>query len=363
MKRVGYLYEKMMTLDNFILAEKLLGVNKPDNKLARYFSRNAEKYGEIVFNKVLSGEFQWHKPKERTIVDNWKGKTRNLKIPCLEDQVVQLAWLNIAMPYIEKRNYYYNCGSIPNAGQTRCVYALKKWLKNPSEKHGATADIRKFYDTCPHDTVRKGLYRIFKDKVFVEFAMGFVASMSDTDVGIAIGYPTSHWLANVALMQTDHEIKRLYPKVHMTRYMDDVAMTSPNKRTLKKAMMHFKESVEHLGMSLKKWSIFKIKGRGLKFLSYRFFHGYNILAKKLMVRIARRMKKVKGNMTVHTAYGIISYFGILKHCNSYHFRQKYVYPYVSKRDCCKIISKYALRQIQILNEMRMAMYERRIATI
>lgn len=343
MKRIGHLMEQMLTEENFIKAEKLLGKNKPDNRQARYISRHADKFGKTLLEEAKNG-YEWHKPRQSTITDSYKGKTRNLKIPCLKDQAVQLAWLNIATPYIEKRNYYYNCGSIPRAGQTRCVKALKKWLKNPKMKYGATTDIKKFYDTCPHEAIRRGLCRIFKDKKFVEFAMGFVASMSDTGIGIAIGYPSSHWLANVALMGLDNSMKRTFLDVKYTRYMDDIGMASPNKRHLRRAVEHIKDFVGRFGMRLKKWSLFKVKGRGLTFLSYRFFHGYTLMAKKLAVRIARRMKKAAVTMNIHIAIGIISYFGILKHCNSFNFRKKYVYPYTNKKLCIHIIAVYMARK-------------------
>lgn len=333
--------EQMLTEENFILAERLLGKNKPDNKQAKYIARHADKYGVRLLNKVQSGRFKWHSPRESTITDSYKGKTRNLKIPCLEDQAAQLAWLNIATPYIEKRNYYYNCGSIPKAGQTRCVKALQKWLRNPRMKYGAVADIRKFYDTCPHWLVRKGLERIFKDREFIDFAMGFVATMSGTDVGLAIGYPSSHWLANVALIELDHELRRRFPDVRYTRYMDDFGLVCSNRRHIRKAIDYIKARVCAVGMTLKKWAVFRVKGRGLPFLSYRFFNRYTLLSKRLMVRIARRMRKAADKMNRHTAAGVISYFGILKWCDSYNFRLAYVYPYVNRRVCINLIRRAA----------------------
>ena len=330
--------EKMLTEENFILAERKLSLNKRKDKLARYISQHAEYYGPKLLKEVKSG-YSWHAPRCTTIKDSYKGKERNLKIPCKKDQAVQIAWLNIATPYIEQKNYYYNCGSIPGAGQTRCTKALKKWLKDPKAKYGAVLDIRKFYDTCPHDLVRKGLYRIFKDKDFVEFAMSFTASMSDNDIGLAIGYPVSHWLANIALMQLDHDIKRLYPDVHYVRYMDDMALVSSNKRHIRKCIYFIKGSIESSGMTLKKWSVFKIKDRGLTFLSFRFFNGYTLMTKKLMVRISRRMHKSVHKMNKHIAMGLVSYFGILSQCNSYNFRVRHVYPYTSKPYLTTIISQ------------------------
>lgn len=328
----------MMTEENFIYSEKLLAKNKPDNKMARYIGQNAEMFGKRLFSKIRDGNFQWHKPKETTIIESYKHKERHLKIPCLEDQAAQIAWLNIAAPIIERRNYYYNCGSIPGAGQTRAVHTLKKWLKNPRMKYGAVSDIRKFYDTCSHSAICKGLKRIIKDKWFIDFAMGFVASMSNTGYGIAIGYPVSHWLANVALMELDYETVRQFPDVKLTRYMDDTAMTSTNKRHLKNALLFWKNGVEHLGMVLKKWQSFKISVCGLTFLSYRFFNGYTVLAKKLMVRIARRIRNAAKHMCAHVAAGVVSYLGILKYCDSYTFRKQRVYPYINRRTCIRLIS-------------------------
>lgn len=342
MKRVGFLMEKMMTEENFVEAERKLGKNKPRNRTAKHISANANRYGKKLFEQVKNGKFQWHKPKERTICESYKGKERHLKIPCLIDQAAQLAWLNIAQPYIEKRNYFYNCGSIPGAGQTRAVNALKKWLKNPKMKYGATTDIYHFYETCPHWAIRNGLEMLFKDKKFIDFAMGFVASMSETDVGIAIGYPVSHWLANLALMALDHEMRRKHPDVKLARYMDDIALASPNKRHIKAALESIKNGVEQLDMRLKKWSWFKIAKRGLTYLSYRFFNGYTLLTKKLMVRIARRIKKAAKIMCAHVAAGMLSYLGILKHCNSFNFRQRRVYPYINPKNCKRLISRKAI---------------------
>lgn len=343
MKRVGHLMEKMLTKENFILAEKQLGRNKPDNRMAKHISANAETYGTALYNKVRKGKLQWGNPKEKTIRDSYKGKERNLKIPCLEDQAAQLAWLNIAIPYLLRRGYYYSCGSVPKAGQTRAVKALQKWLKNPKMKYGAITDIRKFYDTCPHQTIRKGLERIFKDKEFVNFIMGCVTSMSDNGVGIAIGYPVSHWLANLALTELDHLLRREYPDVKFVRYMDDMVFCSTNKRHIRKLIYTVKQGVECIGMTLKKWQWFRIRGRGISFLSYRFFNGYTLLMKPLMYRIARRIKNATVKMCGHIAKGVISYLGILKHCNSFNFRKKQVYPYISIRFCKSLISREAVR--------------------
>lgn len=339
-KRVGFLWERMIAEENCIAAEREMAKNKPDNKMARHIGAHAEKYGSTLHAKLAGGTFIFHESKETFIKDSYKGKTRRLQIPCLEDQAAMQAWLLIATPYIERRNYFYNCGSIPKAGQIRAVEALKKWLHGPNPpKWGGITDIKKFYETCPHRVVMRGLRRIFKDEKFLDFAAQTMAAMSNTGVGLAIGYPVSHWFANVALMEIDHELRRLFPDVKFTRYMDDIALVSRNKRHLRKAIMHLGKRLQGLGMRLKQtWQAFPIRKRGITFLSYRFFPNHTILAKPLMFRIARKMKRASTNLSVHMAQGVISYIGILKHCDSYNFRKEHVYPYVNPKKCRRLIS-------------------------
>lgn len=328
----------MATLENCIEAEKTLGRNKPDNKMARHIAANPEKYAESLLEKIRTNSMNWHEPRKRVIKESYKGKERNLKIPCLEDQAAQIAWLNIATKYIMQHNYYYNCGSVPGAGQTRCIKALQRKLRKKKYKYAAVLDIRKFYDSCPHYAIEQGLMRIFKDKRFVDFAMQFVKTMSDTERGIAIGYPSSHWLANVALMRMDHQVVRNYPDVFYMRYMDDMVLISSNKRHLKRAVAFIRESLREIDLHIKQWNVFKIADRGITFLSYRFFKGYTLLAKKLMIRIARRMKKAAEHMCGHVAAGILSYLGILKWCDSYNFRRMHAYPYVNVNLCKRLVS-------------------------
>lgn len=346
-KRIGFLYEKMITVENCIEAEKILGKNKKDNRMAQHIAKHADEYGKALAEKFERGEVEFHPNRETDITDTYKGKVRHLKIPCLEDQAVEIAWLNIATPYIERRNYYYNCGSIPNAGQSRAVEALKRWTTEIKAKYAVTADIRKFYDTCPHWVVMRGLRRIFKDKKFLAVAQQMLDNMSDNGVGIAIGHPVSHWLANVAISEIDHELRRRFPDVRLARYMDNYGMVSNNKRRLRKAFLFVKGCIEDFSMQIKHdWQLFRIALRGITFLSYRIFVGYTLVTKRLMYRIARKMKRAKDHMSVHMARGVMSYLGILKHCNSYNFKKTHVYTYINQKKCRRIISNASKNKLR-----------------
>ena len=49
--------EKMLTKDNFIEAERLLGKNKRDNRKAQYIAENAERYGVRLLEKMKSAVY------------------------------------------------------------------------------------------------------------------------------------------------------------------------------------------------------------------------------------------------------------------------------------------------------------------
>jgi hypothetical protein len=139
-------------------------------------------------------------------------------------------------------------------------------------------------------------------------------------------------------MELDHQLKQEHPDVKFVRYMDDYGMVCSNKRHLQKAVRALSAGVRGLGMRLKKTlQVFQIRIRGMKFLSYRFFHGFTLLAKPLMYRIARRIRKAASHLSPHTAAGVVSYLGVLKHCDSYNFRKEYVYPFISIKQCKEVI--------------------------
>ena len=276
-------------------------------------------------------------------------KERHIKIPCLWDQCVHHALMQITAPYIEKRNYFYNCGSIPEAGQIRATRAVKRWMAGKKLiKYGESLDVYHFFESCQAWVVMKALERIFKDKKFLALHRTVLRSMGDT---LAIGFNVSHWYANLVLNYIDNQIKqRILPDCKYVRYMDDMLLLHNNKRKLHRARDEIAKLLNELGLTLKSnWQVYKIKDRGITFLSYRYFHGYTIMRKRLMFRISRIMRKASThrNIQFHEAASVISYLGILKHCNSYNFRKKWVYPFIRIKKCKDVIRNETRRIHQL----------------
>lgn len=344
-KRIGFLFEQVVAYENCIRAVNEMARSKPKIRRAQEMKNDAENLGKKLSDQLSSMTWTPKPYHTRVIGDGIQQKKRNLKIPCLWDQCVHHALMQITAPYIERRNYFYNCGSIPNAGQIRATRAVRRWMAGKKLiKYGESLDIQKFFESCRAWVVMEALSRIFKDKKFLRLHRMVLASMGDV---LAIGFSVSHWYANLVLSYIDNQIKQhILQDCKYVRYMDDMLLLHNNKRKLHKAREAIRKLLERFGLRLKaNWQVYKIQGRGVSFLSYRYFHGYTILTKKLMYRISRSTRQAVKHkyMSAHTAASIISHVGVLKHCDSFHFRQNWIYPYVNIKKCKGVISNEARR--------------------
>lgn len=337
-KRIGYLYEKVIDPDSCAQAVIEMTRGKHKNRRAMIMRENAAIYGKNLANDLASGRWVPAPYKEHTVQDGTHKKERRIKVPCLRDQAVHHAIMRITTPYIERRNYFYNCGSLPGAGQIRATRAMRRWMSGHKVmKYCVQLDIRHFYENCPHWAVMQALGRIFKDKRFLDLHRRILASMGD---GLAIGFYPSQWYANLVLMWVDFRIKqKIIPECRYVRYMDDMCILGNNKRKLHRARDAIALELAALGMTLKRnHRLFKIGSGGVQFLSYRFFKGYTLLKKELMYRISRGIRRALVTKTLHRALSAISYVGLLKHCDSYNFRLARVYPLIKINRLRRFIS-------------------------
>ena len=83
------------------------------------------------------------------------------------------------------------------------------------------------------------------------------------------------------------------------------------------------------------------------FYGYRFHRGYTTLRKSNFLRIKRRIKRIskKRYLNQLDSSAVISYYGWIKHCNSYNYNQKYMKPYVDLNKCKGVIKHESRKQL------------------
>jgi hypothetical protein len=113
--------------------------------------------------------------------------------------------------------------------------------------------------------------------------------------------------------------------------MDDMVLFHRNKKELHKMKIEIENFLTKEGLKLKEnWQLFKVDSRPIDFIGYRFYRGYTTLRRANFLRIKRRIKKIskKPRIKLLDASAVISYYGWIKHCDSYNFNQKHLKPYI-----------------------------------
>lgn len=334
-KRIGYVWEELTSIEHCEKSVLYAIRNKRKTPFLNYVKEHYKEFA-VKLQKILLEGWIPKPPRLKTINEGTRKKSRDLEIPTLFDHFVHTAVALILQKYLSKKFYFYSCGSLPNKGQTFATKAVETNLRKKKPKYCLLADIRKFYQSVRKKHVMRCLKRFFKDKRFLALNETILDQMGK---GLAIGFAVSHWYGQMVLSFVDRAMKERHPKVFLVRFMDNFVMTHGRKRTLHNALQTLKGLLAELDLSLKgDWQIFPIKKRMVEFLSYRMDHNKTILRKALMVRMSRYFKHSHKNIDAHKARTIMSYRGILKHCDSYHYRVNYLYPNVSIKLCRRLIS-------------------------
>lgn len=333
-KRLGYIYEQVCTVENCRRAVLCGTENLRRTKYVADIRDNPDKYAETIL-KILQDGWNPSPCRFKTINEGTERKVRELRIPTMIDHLIHVAIILPIENELIKRFDFYSCGSIPGRGQIRAHRAIRGWMRR-APRYGAETDIRKFYDTCSKAVVMSALRRFIKDEKYLQLNEMILDQMGGV---LAIGFMPSHWYANLVLSDLDREIRAAYPKIKFVRYMDNYLMLAGRKRTLHKAIKLEQKFLSERGMELKgDWQVYQTAHRPPRFLSYRYYRGYCLVRKKLAYRISRSARRMKRKPCAHFGRSLMSEVGILRHCNSYNFRKRYIYPVVSLKMTRRIIS-------------------------
>jgi len=309
MKRIGNLYEKIISLDNLREADvaarkgkrksygvKLHDLNCDDNIFALH-----EKLKSNTFKTSDYHIFKIYEPKEREIY----------RLPYYPDRIVHHAIMNVLEPiWISVFTQdTYSC--IKGKGIHAAVRKLKKDLKDiEGTKYCLKLDVRKFYPTIDHVILKQIIRKKIKDKHLLDL----LDEIIDSAPGVPIGNYLSQYFANLYLAYFDHYMKEDVGAEYYYRYADDIVVLSGNKEDLRAIFDKIKGYLSsQLKLEIKKnYQIFPTNTRGIDFLGYRFFHTHILLRKRIKQRFARAVSKNKHNIKqTHAAY-----WGWAKHCNS-----------------------------------------------
>lgn len=356
MKSYNHLMERFLSEENYYLGVKNAVRNKGGKKRkyrkARYVRNHADKLKDYYLREATHFKNDAHTPK--AIYDGIRRKQRLIIVPTMREQVIHHMVVNALKPIFARGMYEHSYGSIPGRGAHMAKKRIEKWIKreNRGMKYCLKMDIKKYFDSIPHDILKRKLAETIHDRQFLGVLYEIVDA-TGTERGIPLGFYTSQWFANWYLEGLDHYIKEELHVKYYVRYMDDMVVFHGNKRELHEIRRKIEAYLnDRLGLRMKEnWQVFlfdyakkngKHVGRDLDFMGFRFFRDRTILRKSIMLKATRKARRIarKPIKTIYDCRQMLSYLGWINCANTYGMYRKYVKPNISFQYLKRRVSKY-----------------------
>lgn len=313
MKRIGNLFEKIISIENLIIADAKAQKGKPNQYGVIIHNKNREsnilKLHDMLVSKTYKTSkydiFKVFEPKERDVY----------RLPYFPDRICHHAIMNVLEPIFVAvfTSDSYSC--IKGRGIHKASFNLRKSLNNVDQTtYCLKLDIKKFYPNIDHSILKALLRKKFKD----EDLLWLLDEIIDSAPGLPIGNYLSQYLANFYLTYFDHWIKEQLGVKYYFRYADDIVILHKDKDYLHRVLKVIEDYFDlFLKLEVKgNWQVFPVESRGIDFVGYVHFHTHVLLRKSIKQRFARMLKKRKNSQS------IASYNGWLKHCDSKNLSKK-----------------------------------------
>jgi group II intron reverse transcriptase/maturase len=208
------LLDRALLLDNMRRAwnevDENQGVGGIDRVSLQVWRRNYEERLMQLISQVRTNTYKPRKLRLRRIPKKIPGETRTLRIPTIDDRVLQRAFLNVLQPVFERRfldcSYGYRWKrSVRNAVERILV------LRENDRRWVLDADIDEFFGSVDHKLLLEFLQKDLPDDSLLPWirrwlALGCPAPGCRT--GIPLGSPLSPLWANIFLHRLDLAIVR-----------------------------------------------------------------------------------------------------------------------------------------------------------
>lgn len=348
MKTIKNIYPKIYDFENLYQAWEKARKGKRFRDEVLTFTNNLEANLIDIQNHLIYGTYEVGKYRQFYV---YEPKKRLIMALPFRDRVVQWAIYKQLFPIFDKQFIFdsYACrkGKGTHAAADRLQYWLRQTERKPERYYYLKLDISKYFYRVDHAVLLNILKRKIRDEQLIDL-LSTIINCDDTkfglpagvdpdmcaenerlsDVGMPIGNLTSQMFANLYLNELDQYAKHELRLHYYIRYMDDIIILHPDKKHLaiiKDEIEAFLNDELHLQLNNK--TAIRPCSMGIDFVGFRIWSTHRKLKKKTAKKIKSRVQylikaKARGETTQESfERSIASYKGILKHCNSYGFRQ------------------------------------------
>lgn len=331
MKRIGNLYDKIISLENLQLADEKARKGKLKSYGVKVHDRNREANLLALHEALKAGTYRTseystftiYEPKERII----------FRLPYYPDRIVHHAVMNVLEPIWLSVFTADTYSCIKKRG----IHAAAKKLRHviDKDKQGCTyclkIDIRKFYPSVNHDVLKSIVRRKLKDTRLLKL----LDEIIDSAEGLPIGNYLSQYLSNLMLTYFDHWVKEVKKVRYYFRYADDIVVLHSDKKVLRGLLAEFETYIaEETKLQVKdNKQIFPVgkdhhdrHGRGIDFLGFVFYLNETRLRKRIKQNLCRKCAQLLKRKNPIDAkdfkQAIASWWGWCKYSDSDYFINK-----------------------------------------
>jgi retron-type reverse transcriptase len=291
MKRHNNLFEKIVSLDNIILAHSHArkgktsrsDVRKVDNDVIGYCTKIQKMLVDETYRTSDYFLFNIHEPKERVIY----------RLPYYPDRIIHHAIMNILEPIWVGLmiNNTYSC--IKKRGIHKVLQDVQRDLHHDpaGTEYCLKLDIRKFYPSIDHEILKQIVRRKIKDVRLLRLLDHII----DSADGVPIGNYLSQFFANLYLTYFDHFVQEELGFKYYYRYADDIVILSDSKEKLHKL---YKIIDEYLTTKLKlrvkgNYQVFPVEARSVNFVGYQIYHQFTLVRENIKRHFCKVNSKLK----------------------------------------------------------------------
>lgn len=225
---------------------------------------------------------------------------RGLGIPTVRDRVVQSALRMVLEPIFENEFAEGSYGFRPGRG---CKDALREVdeLMNSGHRYIVDVDLRKYFDTIPHDRLMDLVSLKVSDGKILSLIWGFLSQSImgelegyDPEMGSPQGAVISPLLSNIYLNPLDHEMAKRGRR--MTRYADDFVILCKTREEAELALKELREWTAQAGLELhpEKTKVVDTETEAFEFLGYRFEKGTRFPRSKSLEKFKDNVRRKTG---------------------------------------------------------------------
>lgn len=309
MKRIGNIFDKIISIENLTLAHKNASKGKKKQKGVKDFNKNIEANILALHEELREGNYSSPIYKMFTI---FEPKERQIFIIDYPHRIVQHAILQVIGNRLTKSFVSNTYACIKGRGIHLAQINLSKAL-GKGYKYCLKIDVKKFYPSVDQNILLNLLRRFIKDEKVIEL-INTIISTSD---GLAIGNYISQILGNLYLSPLDRYIKEELKLPFMSRYCDDIVMLTNDKTYLhdcRKSIEKFLK--DKLNLELKgNYKVFPVK-LGIDYLGYVTYPNHVKLRKTIKKNYIKAVKR-------NRIKSLPSYNGWLLGFDSINLRNKY----------------------------------------